>query len=235
MVQIIKKTVPLLLIAAACGVFVEIDISNEEILLVSPGEGTTVEGPEVTFSWEEVEGATGYEVRVVRPTFEAISELELDTVVGEILTLTTSLERGDYQWSARGVNGEYETEIVVRNFSVTQAQLDTLVRLRDKTIVVISPNDNSTVTESNNILFKWEEVDGAKEYVYRIYRDLNSDSLIASADDFRGTEFTRTIEQGNGDYRWEVRAKNDIDSTDVFVFKFKIDVNSATSEETSDQ
>lgn len=225
MAKLIKHLVPaVFLMMAACGVLVEIDISDEEVVLVAPSDSVTIEGTEVSFRWDWVEGATEYVVTVVSPNFDQIETLDLDTAVqGErTTTITKILEEEDYQWSVVAKNSEYQTVPTVRSFKVVEDL--TVPSIENEVITVISPANGGTTTDLD-ITFRWSEVADASGYVISVYHD-DVNRLRVFEDLPVKQPKTSFLFDAPGEtsdkYVWEVMAVNRRDSTDLFEFKFTI-------------
>ena len=59
----------------------EKDISEKEVVLVAPADSVETTRATLTFAWEERDGATGYRLVVVSPSFDRIELYVLDTLV----------------------------------------------------------------------------------------------------------------------------------------------------------
>lgn len=104
-----------LLLCAACDILEE-DISDRPIEIVGPACGAELSPGEVTFRWEAVEGASGYALRVVTPSFAEAGRIVADTLLAaDTLGLARSygchlrLEAGRYEWMVAAFNAGYET------------------------------------------------------------------------------------------------------------------------------
>ncbi len=98
----------------SCEDIFEEDLSHEEVRIIAPADGVSVDAGTVMFLWEEVPGATSYRITVVSPEFE-----DAGIVVGDELLRNDSvthhrsyacdLAPGDYQWSISALNSAYST------------------------------------------------------------------------------------------------------------------------------
>ena len=217
--------------AASCGILVEIDISDKELTLIAPSDGVTVEGEDVTFQWDWIEGASEYRVTVVSPTFDQIERVEVDTTLsGErTTTLTAFLEEDDYQWRVEAKNSEYETTSEVRSFVLVEDL--TVPSIKNEVISAISPQHGGTTTDLD-ISFRWSQVPDASGYILSIYRDGVNDPAEVNDQALENNKFSWTFQAPENElqkYRWTVRAVNSRDETIDFEFDFTI--KKATSTE----
>lgn len=103
----IKLVFLMLLLAGGCRDVFEKDISEKDVVLVAPADSVETIHKTLTFAWEEKEGATGYRLVVVSPSFERAELYLLDTLV-DGLRYTVTLEPGEYAWGVRPENSAYE-------------------------------------------------------------------------------------------------------------------------------
>ena len=119
-----KKLLPLLfaLLAVGCEVLEE-DISGKAVHITAPADRVSVASGVVGFRWAATQYATGYEFRLVAPSFAAAGRIVADTVI-YVDSLSRSygcrieLAAGEYQWSVTGFNGGYRTRTEVRSLTV---------------------------------------------------------------------------------------------------------------------
>ncbi len=94
------------------------DITNNTVNLIAPSDNATLNITTLTLSWDAVENAESYRVQVVRPNFENIIQLELDSTVEEN-SISVDLEAGNtYQWRVRAQNSTYATPYSTYTFSL---------------------------------------------------------------------------------------------------------------------
>ena len=108
----------------ACEDIVEVpDISNEEVVLVAPLEGSTVNQDLVSFTWNQVYEATEYKVQVATPNFENAAQVVVDTLVKVDSTfigtrISKTLVNASYEWRVQALNSGYTTGYSISSFSV---------------------------------------------------------------------------------------------------------------------
>ena len=151
--------------------------------LIAPASGSTViENQATSFSWNDVAGATGYDLQ-----FD--SDTPLDRGSATSFNLTTN-ELGAHTWRVRSRSaagaGPYSTEWL---FTVTLPAP-----------ILIAPADGATVIAGQATSFSWNDVAGATGY------DLQFDS-DTPLDPGSATSFAVSIGT-SGAHTWRVRAKS---------------------------
>lgn len=116
----------LLLLGVSCDILEE-DLSGSTARVIAPTDGAELLPGEVTFRWEAVEGASGYTLRVVMPSFAEAGRIVADTLLrADTLGAARSygcrmrLDVGDYEWSVEAFNGAYATQPCVMRLSVVE-------------------------------------------------------------------------------------------------------------------
>ena len=97
----------ILFLVMGCRDVFEKDISEKEVELIAPADSVETTHATLTFVCEERDGATGYRLVVVSPSFDRIELYVLDTLV-EGNQYTYTLEPGRYEWGVRPENSAYE-------------------------------------------------------------------------------------------------------------------------------
>jgi hypothetical protein len=169
-----RNIIPIIILSIvvlSCKNWVNVDISDEEVTLISPLQNHVDSLQDKTFSWEELEDVDHYQLQIVSPSFDSIVELVLDSPVA-ITFFSTSLTPGTYQWRVRGQNEDFNTKWAVRNLEVSNT-----ASLNGQEITGVSPN---TGTNSNNMnhTFIWNELTSANNYL--IIVEDNSNTQIST-------------------------------------------------------
>lgn len=99
-------------------VFLE-DISEDTITVLAPANGSEVISSNVNFNWESIEGASGYKLQVAEPGFEQANQIVVDTITS-IISFSSNLPSGDYEWRIKGINDSYQTEYSIQSFQVIE-------------------------------------------------------------------------------------------------------------------
>ncbi|WP_160143458.1 hypothetical protein [Chryseolinea soli] len=112
-----SSLVMLLTVAAlamiACEDVVVKDISDREVVLLSPQDSATFNSASYTFWWNPVESADGYQLLIVSPDLQQPAFVALDTTITKD-KFTIDLANGQYQWCVRAVNSSYTTAYTCR-------------------------------------------------------------------------------------------------------------------------
>lgn len=91
-----------------CESFLETDISDEEVVILSPVDGVILEAGTITFYWESISDADEYKVQMVTPSFDNATNTIIDTITEEN-TFTQELSSGTYEWRVKAINPGHET------------------------------------------------------------------------------------------------------------------------------
>jgi len=159
------------------------DISEQQIEVLAPLDGTTVTNNQVNFDWNALEDADGYRIQIATPNFDNASQFLLDNLstrdsLGQLNTnLSLALLNGSYQWRIKGVNSGFETAFATQGFTVNGDPNADIVP--PNTPELVAPTDGFSQDETN-INFSWtrEDVAGSaeKDSIY-IYSDANLQNL----------------------------------------------------------
>lgn len=109
----------IVLLAMGCQDIFEKDLSEKEVQLIAPADSVKTEYESLTFAWTELEGAAGYRLVIVSPSFAGAERYLLDTLV-EGHRYSCRLQPGRYQWAVRPENSAYEGVYRERTLTVVQ-------------------------------------------------------------------------------------------------------------------
>lgn len=102
----------------ACDAIIEVpDISNETVTVLAPTNGSIVDTTLVNFSWQALEDAKTYQVQVATPSFNAASQMLMDTIVTKTY-VSGQFSVNAFEWRVKALNSGYETTYTTQNFSV---------------------------------------------------------------------------------------------------------------------
>jgi hypothetical protein len=192
----------LVLFLGSCKDIIEPDLGKQTVNLLSPVNGYNSQSASITFWWDEVKYATKYHLQVVKPNFNAIQTLLLDTHV-TTNKFTYTLGSGPYQWRLRAENGSSQTAYATRSFTV-----DSTLNLGSQAITLISPADN-IISKDYKQTFKWYLLSNADDYRFEI---LSGTNTIYTSATYTKDTLTYTF-AGDGTYTWRVKGQNVQSST----------------------
>ncbi len=183
------------------------DISEETVSLIAPTDNATLGENPIVFSWEEVPFTESYVLQIATPNFDNAVQI----VVDETLNATTSsqtLDNGEYEWRIKAQNSVSETLYTTASFNVA---IESTGDISDETVILTAPSDNS-ILETNSIIFTWEIIEFAEEYVLQIATpDFENATQVIVDETLAENSSTQTLEDGA--YQWRVKAINSTSET----------------------
>ncbi len=195
----------------ACDEIIEKDISNSELELISPKDSLVTESSNIGFYWNLVDGATGYQLQVVTPSFDEIRSFIVDTVQSSDY-YEAQLNTGDYEWRIKAMNNGYETIFTeIRSFTILDSD-----DLSVDVLSLISPAAD-VYFKNGEVIFRWSDLPKATQYVFELidypeFRDTVSTSST-----------TINLDLQDGLYNWRVKAVNDISLITSAIRPFNMD------------
>ncbi len=202
LLRIIKKTVLglIILLSGSCSLFMEEDISDDTIEIISPGDQVSTEIVTQTFWWKLNPDASSYRLQVVEPSFALAEALLLDTLVSEDKYEFT-LYAGEFEWRVRGENGAYQTDWTFSSLTVvaTDDLTKQKVRLR-------SPIENY-FTKQTELIFKWDTLPNTDSYVMRHYTGAWGQDMMLDSINIVPSSLKLTMEEG--ELWWGIQAVNE--------------------------
>ncbi len=183
---------------SSCSDIIETNLNKKAISVLAPGNGIISPSGNVTFWWSEVKGASAYELQIVKPDFEHVQYLILDSNVASD-KFTVQLQPGQYSWRIRAVNSSSETPFVTSTFSV-----DSTTGLGNQGVALLLPANNS-YSNKNNQVFKWSKIYFADDYRFEL---LNESGNLLYLDAARASDTASYTFLSDGIYTWRVRAQN---------------------------
>lgn len=94
----------------ACEEVLEKPLDEKKTVLVAPKDKLQTTELEHAFHWEEMDGATRYQLQIVSPSFDAIERFVEDTTVKKLF-FNKTLTAGKYQWRVRAKNGSTNSQL----------------------------------------------------------------------------------------------------------------------------
>jgi hypothetical protein len=92
-----------LCILTSCAEVIEKSIANKTIIVNSPVNNLISTDSLQTFHWDQLEGATSYQLQIVSPDFDSIARFIADTTI-QINFFFFPLNPGKYQWRVSAFN-----------------------------------------------------------------------------------------------------------------------------------
>ncbi|MBR8534945.1 hypothetical protein KDU71_05180 [Carboxylicivirga sediminis] len=187
----------------ACEVFLEEDIENDQVEILSPIDGTTTEIVTHTFWWDKIDGADKYRLQLVSPSFDASETVLTDTLVsGDKYEMT--LYPGQFEWRIRAENSAYVTDWSYAVLNIIAS--DDLTR---QTIRLRKPLENYFTNETA-IEFQWDTIPHVDTYELRIYKGSWLGNLVLDTTDISQLLNRLSInELEESELWWGVRAINE--------------------------
>ncbi|MFC3197341.1 hypothetical protein ACFOET_06930 [Parapedobacter deserti] len=185
----------------ACSEFFEKSITDDSIVLLSPGADAETNTYLVNFLWEPLDHALQYRLQLASPSFDSAALFHADTTLEKTM-FSTTLQPGRYEWRVRGLNGSSGTAYTTRAFTIHEAALSM------QTVLQVSPQDNF-ITSQRKLEMEWQGIFSAKSY--RLQVDSNAfadeDNLLLDRS-VAGTSFAYDV-LDEARHQWRVRAEND--------------------------
>lgn len=190
----------LLFLLFSCDDILEEDITNGGVQIISPTEGTTIEGNTVQFSWRDLDGADSYSIQVINSD----QVYEVDSLITDVL-FNYTLDPGAYQWRVRGENFAYATAYTFPvNFLV-----ETSDDLSNQSTVLSTPSIDFYIN-STSLVFTWEKLTVATSYTFELIKNLSGEVTVLQESDITSTSFTpdASVFDEDAEYIWKVKAMN---------------------------
>lgn len=186
----------------SCRDIFETDLSQETEVLVVPANGTIQTNTNVTFMWDNVEGATEYQIQIATPDFATAQGYVVDSTI-ENTDAIFELSPGSFEWKVRALNYASAT-IYTDPWSLT---IDSSFDLTSQSLVLYTPTD-AVYTNASSLSFTWQDLYSADSYNF----------ILKSGDWSTGVELENTTATTNGytsvygftegAYSWSVRGEN---------------------------
>jgi hypothetical protein len=184
--------------------FVEDDISEEQFTIYSPSDNLITKNNSIHFWWEDIIGATHYNLQIVKNKFDSAAILVVDTNITKNKFLHT-LDNGNFEWRIKACNQSSSSEYFYYSLNITQDE-----NISSDVIVLSNPLNYDT---TNNVLinFNWLFLPDANEYVFEIWTPNYSGSCVLSTT-IDTNSFNYSLNEGS--YEWGVRGINEYYSTE---------------------
>ncbi len=199
----------------SCADFIEPDLSDSTVQLISPPDSFSTNLETVTFLWEQTEDVLKYQLQVVQPDFVTPLAFVLDSSVTDD-RFVYSLAPGNYQWRVLGKNSNTSTQYQTFNLTVTQDSI-----LTNQIVNLLSPGDNST-TNNSTVSFLWQLLSAADSYrIQCASPDFSNSTFLVFNESLSTDNYSTSLP--DGEYRWRVRAENGQGESAYSEFGFSLD------------
>ncbi|MBA4241923.1 MAG: hypothetical protein C0448_14450 [Sphingobacteriaceae bacterium] len=198
--------------------FIQKDITKDLVNIIAPVDNFNTPNNTITFWWDELEGAEKYNLQIVKPNFDSISQLLVDTMItGDKFVYT--FYPGSYQWRIKALNGGGSTEYITRKLII-----DTTSNLQYVQVNPIAPVINYK-TNSKTIVFSWNPLPSALSYNLIIYDATGQIASFNTANVMYQYTFANT-----GVFSWKIQAQNSFSYSQFSTLRFlKIDQTSPST------
>ncbi len=174
-------------------------------LLSSPANETIIYADAVTFEWDEVFGASGYDLELsVDENFESsVSSFSTDNTEWDVSGLPMDYT---FYWRVKATDASKEGPwSEVWSFTVQEQSLDSPT--------LVSPENNTDNMDPEQVTFQWSTVEGATNYTLEVSLDDVFESIFFSSTTESATEDVNDF-QCETVYYWRVRANNEETESD---------------------
>ena len=205
---------------SSCKDFFEEDLEDKNLTIIAPANNAISTNSNITFDWDDLEGASNYRMLIGSPSLSNPSSLYIDSNL-TISALLLTLNPGDYEWKIRAENNSSET-----NYSpVMNLKIDSSYNLSSQTILLYTP-ENDYYTNSDSFNFIWQNLYATDNYnlIIKTGTDWNTGSTFLDT-----TITTSTINNPltltEGNYVWSVKGLNTLPSETSFTTEWQLNID----------
>lgn len=196
--------------------FIVKNIKNDVVTIIAPSDHLVTPYNNVIFWWDELDGAEKYNLQIVKPDFNSVSQLVIDTTItGNKFNYTFT--PGNYHWRIKAINSGGSTAYTTRKLII-----DTTSNLNLVTVGLITPT-NYIVTSNNTIAFSWNPIATATYYELKLTNTTTNSVITIS--NITGSTYTYSFTTAAEEkYSWQVKAFNAFSQTQNNTIRsFRID------------
>ena len=198
----------------SCALLIEEDLTDKEIFINQPVDGTVSSRQSQTFWWENIDGTLSYNLQVFIVDSNQIEEIIADTNLVKNKFII-SLNPGEYNWRIRAWNNYSSTDFFSHRLTILESP-----SLTEQEVVLISPVDFG-FKKDTSIFFKWYALSMAENYILEIRSNNWQGSLVYPK--ITTSYDTMTLSLQEGVYQWGVMAQNEISTTEFSIRNLTID------------
>lgn len=190
--------VPLFLFLACTKDIVVKDIKGKSLTINAPANDLLTTNNQVTFWWQELDGAEQYNLQIVKPNFASVTKIICDTNL-YASKCTFVLQPGTYQWRIKAFNGAGSTP-----YQTYSLKVDTSSNLAGQLVSTIQPIQNY-LSGSTRVIFGWNALNSAT--LYQVIA-LNTSGGTVKDTITSLTTYTYNFPATSAAYTWKIRALN---------------------------
>lgn len=117
----------LIMVLVSCDDVFEKDISKGFVNIIAPQDSVRVNAGDVRFLWNELEGASSYEIVIVSPSFPEAENVWNDEIIKEdsvtkLRNYTCELLPGTYQWRVAAKNSGHTSRYKVYSLFIEEIE-----------------------------------------------------------------------------------------------------------------
>ncbi len=192
---------------SACKDFFEEDLSEHSISIITPANNAVSTNVNITFDWEDVNGASSYKMILGSPSLNNPSSLYIDSSLN-LSAVQYSLSPGEYEWKVKAKNNSSETAYS----PIMHLTIDSSFNLSSQTITIYAPTNN-TYSNNSNFDFIWQDLYAAENYQFTLKSgsSWNTGTTIIDTT-ITESNLTNTHNLTEGTYIWAVKGLNSLPS-----------------------
>lgn len=209
----------------SCKDIIAEDITNRTPVLIIPTISDTVMTNPVQFKWEEMVGATKYHLQVVSPSFSAISDYVIDTIVYGT-NFSFPLDSAGFELKLTALNGGYTSQTL----GPVPFWVGLSPTVNTTTIVLQSPADAIYVNGSYNGSFQWQAMTGATSYEFSLRKGSSfaTGNIEHTQNNIGSSPYSLpgSLVLSEGQYYWGVKGYTTTGETLFSTRSFRVDTTS---------
>jgi hypothetical protein len=211
-------------ILSSCKDIIAKNISGNTPEIITPTLNDTLAKSAVTFTWNEMKGATKYRLQIASPSFENISSYVLDTTITKT-TFAVGLDSNQYEYKLTAINAGYESNVLgpIR-FWVGKSSTGN----SSASLVLSTPTNNTFVNKTFDGRFTWLAVDKGTNYEFELRKGgtFTSGTNVYTMDP--GNTLDKTLPSNllplsPGEYTWRVISNSGSTYLTQSIGKFTVD------------
>lgn len=192
------------LLLGSCDDIIAKDISETTPVIVLPSANDTIPANPVHFKWNAVEGATKYHLEIVSPSFAALNDFTVDSIVTGT-NFYIALDSAQYEFRLTALNAGYVSKTTTPRIFWVGTSLSPVAT----SVVLNTPADQAYFNENFNGQYSWEILNGASHYMFELHKgttfadptvDIVPDLQSWTVSSYDGTQLAE------GTYTWGVKA-----------------------------